>query len=246
MTLITAVLNRVARECSVDAPSQWITATDEDHVAIRDDFLIETVDDILNRGDPAAPFGAQIAVTGADSYVSGSGYALPSDFRRLQRGEMAVYETTPSRRVCTPVIGDGEWTHVQEVGLAGVTRFYQINGYPENWYIDFYQTLANTSDSVTVSYVTNNWMISSGGTKGSAFTDAGDILLMPRMLVETGMVYRFRERNGLPFEQVYARHQMHLARFLNDGRTRRKIRFGPNAILREPWDVPVPDYIPDS
>jgi hypothetical protein len=56
-------------------------------------FLLETVDDILERVDLPSPIGAQIVITGTGS----EDYALPSNFKRLQRDPMSVYETTTNQ-----------------------------------------------------------------------------------------------------------------------------------------------------
>ena len=49
MTTVVEALNRIARQCSIKAPSSWVSATRDDHVSLRDDFLNETVEDILER-----------------------------------------------------------------------------------------------------------------------------------------------------------------------------------------------------
>jgi len=87
-------------------------------------------------------------------------------------------------------------------------------------------------------------MANSGGTAGSSFTDSGDVLLLPRRIVEVGTVMRFRERNGLPFEAHRMQYEMLMQRMSNDRRTRRSIHFGEPEARIAPWDVPVPDYIP--
>lgn len=241
MTTIVSALNRIARQCSVDAPATWLTASEEDQVAIRDDFLLETVDDILERVDLPSPFAAQTTITGDGS----EDYDLPANFKRLMRDPMAVYETTTNRRACIPVTNDGQWTHIKEIGTAGVERYFRLKGYAGNWQIGFYQN-PTAGISITVSYVTTSWMASSDGTAGDEFTDAGDVLLMPRRLVEVGTVLRFRERNGLPTQSQRAEYEMLLNRFSNDNRTRRAINFGEPEARVAPWDVPVPDYIPTS
>lgn len=241
MTPIVDVLARCARECSIDEPTSWSTATDDDHLALRDDFFMETIDDILERVDLPAPFSAQEIIAGDGSET----YTLPAAFKRLQRDRMAVYETTTNRRMCTPVTDDGMWTHIKELGTAGVERYYKLTGYPGAYSISFYQNPA-TGVSITVSYATVNWMRSSGGTNGSAFTDAGDTLLLPRRVVEAGTVMRFRERNGLDPSLKMKEYEILLSRLSNDSRTRRTINFGETSDTRAPWDVPVPDFIPEA
>lgn len=239
MTLITEVLKRCARQCSIDEPSSWLTATDEDQVALRDDFLLETVDDLLDRLDLPFPISAQTTITGDGSET----YSLPSSFRRLHRDPMAVYETTTNRRACIPVTDDGRWTHIKELGTAGAERYFRLAGYDGNHSISFYQS-PTSGISITVSYVTNNWKATSSGTAGSTFTDSEDVLLLPRRVVEVGVVYRFRERNGLNAQAKRLEYEALVNRLSNDSRARRSINFGEPAARTRPWDVPVPDYIP--
>ena len=63
MTLVTSVLDRIARKCSVTTPSSWLTATGLQHVEIRDDFFEDTVSDILDRADMPEPIAATTSFT---------------------------------------------------------------------------------------------------------------------------------------------------------------------------------------
>lgn len=103
MTLVTEALDRAARQVSVASPSSWISASEDEHVEIRDDFLMETVDDILERIDLPSPIGAQVTIAGDGS----ASYALPADFKRLQRDAQAVFDDAQDR-VVLPVTTDGE------------------------------------------------------------------------------------------------------------------------------------------
>jgi hypothetical protein len=244
MTLIVDALARIARECSVDEPSSWITATDSDQVALRDDFLSQAVDEILDRVDLPAPIAASQTIT-FDTDETALGYSLPGAFKRLQRDPLAVYETTPNRRACLPVSDDGKMTHIQQIGATGVNRFYQTAGYESNFGISFYADLVD-GDRITVHYITDYWMATAAGTVGSAFTDATDVLILPRKVVEAGTIYRFRRRNGLPYDDIRAEFEFELSRLSNDSRVRRAIHFGEPEARYAPWDIPVPDYIPEA
>lgn len=238
MTLITEALDRVARQCSIKAPSSWVTATRTDHVELRDDFFAETIDDILERVDLASPIAAQTTITGDGSET----YALPSNFKRLQRDQLAVYDTSLDIP-CVPVTTDGEWTYLQDIGTAGVVRYYRLTGYDGAWSISFYG--APDGVDVTVSYITKNWMANASATAGDMFTDETDVLMLPRRVVEAGTVWRYRERRGLPYADKYNEYQLLLDRLSNDTRTRRMINMGgTNNNVR--WQDLVPAFIPAS
>ena len=241
MTLITDALARAARQCSITAPDSWVNATGAAQVELRDDFLSETVDEISDRVDLPGPIGKTYVITGTGA----EDYALPSDFKRLARDPMAVYETTTTRRAGVPVLSEGNWTHLNNIGSSGAFRYYRLKGYDGNYTIGFYQN-PSSSVSITVSYVSNLWMADSGGTAGSAFTNSTDVLLMPRRVVETGMVWRFRKRKGLQYADVLAEYEALLERLSNDSRSRKVISFGESGQDYKPMRVPVPDYIPSS
>jgi len=241
MTTIVDALNRIARQVSVEAPTNWITAAATEHVEIRDDFLPEVVDEILQRKDLPAPFSAQYVLPTDGSET----YAMPADFLRMQRAPMSVYESLGTRRALVPVSDDGVWTHLKSVGSTGITRYYRLRGYPANWQMDVYRE-PTAAQTITVSYVTTRWMATSGGALGSAFTNLGDVLLFPRRLIETGVVARWRMRKGIPAEGSAMEFESELNRFSQDSRTRRVINFGgPDSDMQIP-DIPVPDFIPSA
>lgn len=238
MTLIVDALNRIARQCSVETPSSWLTTSDASAVELRDDFLLETVDDILDRVDLPSPIGKETDITG-DGSVN---YSLPSDFMRIKRNEFAVYDNLLDRP-CIPITTDGEWTYQVDIGTAGVLRYYRVKGYDENWTIDFEDAPASGT-TITVHYMSNLWMANSSGTAGSEFTDAADVLLLPRRLIEAGTVFRYRERKGLPFLAKYNEYEALLARTTNDRLGRKVINMGEREHVR--WQDLIPAYIPDS
>lgn len=236
-TLVTAALDRIARQCAVTPPTSWITATRLDHVEIRDDFFMETIDDILERIDLPSPIAGQVQITGTGAET----YDLPADFRRLQRDEMAVYDPQLDRRL-VPITNDGEWTYLKDIGTTGIIHYYRLRGFDGNWQIDIY-TEPPTGRVIEVHYITNNWMANEAGTVGEALTSETDVLILPRRLVETGTVWRYRERRGLPYQDKYNEYEMLLARLSNDTRGRRKVQFG-EPVMNVKWQDKIPSWIP--
>ena len=235
MTRVVDVLNRAARQCSITPPSSWLTSAEP---VVREiiDFLEETVDDVLERVDVVQPISKKLIITGLDQEA----YALPSNYKRLTRGEFAVYERFRTRRACVPVSDDGQWEYIKELGTAGAYRFFRVRGYDENHFIDFQRPL-EAGISVVVHYVSKNWIC---GQKAE-FTQEEDEIALPRRLIEAGIVFRFRERKGLEFTDKQAEYEAILARMINDSRTRRVLNFGAVA-GRHPWDIPIPDFIPPT
>ena len=238
MTTVVDVLNRIARHCSISAPSSWVTATADEHVEIRDDFMRETVDDLLDRVDWPQPVGAQVTITGTGVAT----YALPAGFRRLQRNPFSVYDALLDAPG-VPITTDGDWVQLLDSGVAGADRFYRLTGYEGAFSIEVEAALETGSD-LTVSYVSNNWKATAGGTVGDAFTAEEDVLILPARLVEVGTIWRWRERKGLPFQDKNVEFNMLLGRYLNDIRGRRSISFTTKKTVR--WQDRVPAFIPSA
>lgn len=240
MATVKDVMDKAARECSVNPPNSWLTASALTFLELKD-FLSDTVDELLERVDWPDPIGkdATIAGTGVESYT------LPSDFKRLTRDELTVYETTTTRRAGIPVTSRGAWTHLHEIGSAEGNRYYRVAGNEEDGFeISFFQNPAS-GDSITVSYISKNWL-SESGSEGDTWTDANAVLLLPRRLVEMGIVWRFRRRKGLPFADRMNEYEANLARLANDRRGVRLISFGDTNMEEKPMRVPIPDYIPSA
>jgi len=239
MTTIVEALNRIARQCSIGAPSSWVNATRADHVELRDDFLQETLSDIADRIDLPAPFAGRFAFPGTGAET----YALPADFKRLQRHENTVYDVSQDRP-CVPITRDGDWEFIKDTGTAGVVRYYRLAGYDGNWTISLYNEPTAAIETV-ISYMTTSWMASAAGVVGDEFTSETDVLILPRTVVESGTVWRYRERRGLPYLDKYNEYEAKLARLSNDTRARRVVSFGEtdNNVR---WQDLVPAFIPSS
>lgn len=238
MATVKDVMDKAARGCSVTPPTSWITSTALTFMELKD-LLSDTVEELLDRIDWPDPITKNTVITGTGV----ESYALPADFKRLTRDPLAVYETTTTRRAGIPVSTNGAWTHLQQIGSAGGDRYYRTSGDEESGYeIAFYQYPA-TGASITVSYVSRNWL-SLSGTEGYQWTNVAATLLLPARLVELGVVWRFRRRKGLPYADRYNEYEAKLARLANDARGVRSVNMAGGRGMRNPLDVPVPDFIP--
>ena len=246
MTTVVAALDRIARQTSVATPSSWITATTKDQIEIRDDFLLETVDDIVDRLDLASPISQQTTLTGGAGTTNADGsetFGLPAEFKRVQRDQLALYDVDQDRP-CIPITNTGQWTMLTDTGAAGAIKYYRIQGYDGNFTVEIYNA-PGTGSEVKLAYISKNWMATSGGTFGSVLANLDDVLLLPNRVVEVGTVWRFRERRGLPYEDKYAEYEALIARLSNDSRGRRVVNFGGiDKDVR--WQDLIPAFIPSS
>lgn len=241
MATVADVLSKAARGCSVTPPNSWVSSTSLTAAEFRD-HLTDTVDEILSRLDLPDPVTQDVVIPGTDAET----YALPSDFKRLTRDPLAVYETTTNRRPCIPVASNGAWTHLGLTGSAGGERFYRTSGVGSDGFeISFYKPL-ETGNSVTVSYVSKNWLTQSA-IPADSWTDNDGTLLLPARLIELGVTWRFRQRKGMPYADRMAEYELRMARAINDGRGVRSIDMtGGSSESAHPMRVPVPDFIPSS
>lgn len=237
MTTVSDIMDRAGRLCSLTSGG-WLSDTSLEAMELKD-FLGQTVDDIRDRTDIAGPMAKTVTLTGDGS----AEYALPDDFYRLCRDPLAVFETTNAQRACWPVSTDGGWDMLEQRGFSGAGRYYRLRGYDGAWVMGFLGTLT-TGQEVNVSYISTVWLANMG-TEKAEWTDEADVCMFPRALVETGVVYRFRERKGLEFAGVRAQHEVLMARFNNDGKSRRRVTFGETRPW-SPFSIPVPDYIPEA
>lgn len=118
-------------------------------------------------------------------------------------------------------------------------RHYRITGYDGAWTI-WFQGAPSAGTTIRVSYVSTSWAIN--GSAKATFDDPSDVLLLPRRVVEAGIVWRWRERKGLPYQDKYMEYEALIARLSNDTRGRRVINFGERKTVR--WQDDVPSYIP--
>ena len=240
MATVADTLDRAARKCSISSPGSWANATATEYVEIRDDFFVETMSNIRDRVDLPSPIGKQTTITGDGS----ESYSLPSDFSRLKRDPLAVYESTTLRRAGTPIASDGVWYHVNQVGGAGSYRYYRLEGYPGAYTIKFENDLT-TGREVIVSYM-SDLIVYDGSAYSSTFDADTDVLLLPPRLVEAGIVTRFRARRGMdpaPYSSIF---EAELSRLTMDSGNIRTINFAGGSDEYKPMRVPVPDYIPQS
>lgn len=240
MATVADMMDEAADDCSVSPPSSWIAATTLTYRDMKR-FLRQTVTEILERVDLPDPITLDATITGTGAVT----YDLPAAFKRLTRDDYSVYETTTVRRPCIPVNTNGQWTWLNQVGSGSGDRYYRIQGTEEDGFtISFFQTPA-TGVSIKVSYVTKNWLDISG-TPSSTWTNNTDTLLLPRDIVQMGVVWRSRRKRGLPFQDRLNEYEANLARMANDKRGIRKIDMSGGGSMKSPFDIPVPDFIPSA
>jgi hypothetical protein len=240
MATVKDTMDEAARECSLTPPTSWISNMSTSFMEMKQ-FLNDTVDELLERVDWPDPIAKDIIITGDGSEE----YDLPSDFKRLTRDPLTVYETTTTRRAGVPINTNGDWTYIKDIGSAGGSRYYRIAGDEEDGFtISFFRN-PSSSDSITVSYISKDWLKISG-TAGDTWSDISAALLLPKRLIKMGVIWRFRRRKGLPYADRMNEYEAVMARMRNDARVIRSVDMTGGGSMRSPFDIPVPDFIPQS
>ncbi len=237
MTTVADIMDRAGRMCSLTSTG-WLADTALEAMELKD-FLSQTVDDIRDRATPPLNASKVTTITGDGS----EDYDLPSDVWRLHRDVLSVQETSSAQRACYPITDPGYWEFLQSRGFAGAGRYYRLQGYPGAYRIGFLSALTSGVTAL-VSYVSTVWIMN-GTDEASDWTSEADVCMFPRRLVESGIVYRFRQRKGLVYEDVRAEYEILMSRYSNDARAVRRVQFGGRAKFN-PFAVPIPDYIPEA
>ena len=238
MATISSIMDHAARRCSIGAVTSWATSQTTTALEMKD-FLTETAEELLDRVELPDPITLDEVITGTGVAT----YTLPTAFKRLSRGSAAVYESTSTRRMCIPITSNGDWTYLQDIGSAAGNRYYRITGSEEAGFsISFYRALEVGSE-VTVSYITKNWILA-GATPASVWENDTDTLVLPEVVTRLGVVWRFRQKKGLPYDSFQADYEIRLSRMINDARGIRTVHMGGETDIGHPMRVPVPDFIP--
>lgn len=234
---IAEYMNAAAIECAVPRPAGWVAATGTNETVLKA-FLQDTTREVIRRNDwKQLTTSFDLVGSGAESF------SLPTDFLRLATGDNAVYENAPNERPCVPVHRDGDWVELKSRNWSGVQRFFRLRGNE----IDFFQPVP-TGGIVTLSYTSRNWTTKADGTTPSdAWSADTDVSLLPGHILQLGVVWRFRRHKGLQYLDRKVEYEAELARAIADDRPVGKVSFDGNRDMpRNPFEVPVPDFIPSS
>jgi hypothetical protein len=127
-------------------------------------------------------------------------YAFPSDFRYALN--MVWFDRT-ERRAMTGPITPQQWQGLQaeDIGSA-TTKFWRIRGDE----ILIYPT-PDATDTIAYEYVSTSFCKSSGGTLQAAWAADTDVGRLSEDTMTAGIVWRFLQSKGLPFQGAQAEYE---------------------------------------
>lgn len=236
MDVLKTAMDDAAAECSLAVPSLFAANTTDSYVQMKR-YMRQAAKELLQRIDWAnCTIDYTLTGAGSDTFV------LPTDFMRLTRSDdpndPAVWSDS-MRRSFSPVVANGQWTVLQSMGPTP-SYGYRVVG-PN---IEFTQSIA-VGDSVTISYVSTDW-ISLASVRVANWTDDAALTYLPARLIELGTTWRWMRKRGLEFASYMGEFEIELSRYANDDRSIRKINFGQRAYGGSPYrNLPVPTLGPD-
>ena len=132
-------------------------------------------------------------------------YAFPADVRYALN--MVWYDRTQRREMTGPV-SPQQWQALQASEIdAAVTKYWRIRGNA----LLIYPT-PTTTDTIAYEYVSTSWAQSSGGTAQSAWIADSDTGRLSEEVMGSGLVWRFLQAKGLPYESAQAEYERSLTR----------------------------------
>lgn len=242
MATVAKVMNHAAQRCSLRPPADWITNETATYSEMKS-FLIETAEELLDRLDLPDPITKPVRFTGDGTDQR---HALPSDFKRLTRDEWAVYEPFRNRRKATQVHSNAAWEHLALTNTGGSERFFRLTGDEGAGFAMSFWRYLEPGSEISASYVSKNWLRNPATDASPAievdeWTVEAAQLLLPDVLVRLGVIWRFKQKKGLPHADALAEYEMRISRAINDAQGIRKISAGDNR--PRDWRPEIPDII---
>lgn len=189
MTLLT-VCEALAKNVGLPVPAQVAAATDRTSVEMLQ-FANDTATEIARRVDWGR-LTASATITGTGAAVA---HSLPSGFSRIAAGASVFTSGGAVIRSLTRA----EWDTLTAV--QGTPRYFYVTATT----IQFWPYLANAATARLV-YQTGNWC--SNGT--SAFSADSNTALFSEVVLEKGLIARWRRQKGMDFADFEAEYEAEL------------------------------------
>ena len=130
------------------------------------------------------------------------------------------------------IIDDTLWLANQPFKLLGplsaqqrtALEAYRVQGAAWAYWIEggrlYISRPTSPTQDLTFRYQTRHWVTRPDGTLGDELTDDADTSIIPERCIMLGVVWRWLERNGLPYQQEYINYQTAVAQFSGRDATR--------------------------
>lgn len=234
MSLLT-IIQAAAREVGVTAPSTVIGNSDP-QVAELLAIAQEEGFDLMRRGTWQILDKTQTFVAVAQTIQTA---AIPSDFDRFV--QETFWNRTRKRPLYGPVTSQ-EWQNLIAWTSSPVVDTFR---YVQNQI--WITPNPSAGDTMAYEYISQNWCQSAGSVGKSAWSVDTDTGVLSEGIMTYGVVWRFKQKKGLPFQAVYDMWDSRCKQALVSDMPQRTINFGnafstgrrPGIAVPEgSWNVP--------
>jgi len=154
------------------------------------------------------------ASTATAVQTSAGSTVIPTDFDRMVDG--TFFNRTNKREIYGPLTAE-EWQYTQSVVTRVFVQAYRIRN------SQLLLTPADAADeTIAFEYVSNKWVMQSGGTATAAWTADGDTAILNEELITLGIVWRFKAAQGFDYAEEFRTYELQCANeYMRDGGSRK-------------------------
>jgi hypothetical protein len=193
--------------------------------------------DLMRRGawqvlDTNTTFSAVATAVSGTTYAIQTG-AVPSDYDRFL--QETFWNRTRKRPLYGPVTAQ-EWQNLVAWTSSPVVDTFRFVG-SQIWIIP----APTAGDVMAYEYISKNWCQSSGGTGQSEWLADTDTGVLDEDIMKLGVVWRFKQKKGLPFMADYDKWDARARQALVQDMPQRTINFGSGVSTGRRPGISVPE-----
>lgn len=225
MSLLT-IVQRFFEEINVDQNITTVMGATDPQVRQAKALLQKEGDDLSGRGDWESLVNEATHTTLATEDQGAIATIASNGFRYVRN------DTIWDRDLRLPVyiIDATDWQQVKAIAVTGPRYQARIRGG---------RLISNPVPIAghvwAFEYVTWNWMTdSTGATQKQYFTNDGDIPLLPELLLESGLQWRWKKQKGMEYAEDFRTYETLVANELSRNGLKRPVRLDQSAATPKP------------
>lgn len=220
-----SLIKRFAEEVNVDVPSQVLGSTDPQITQIKA-LLQKEGNDLSGRGDWQELTNQSLHTTIAVENQGAIKTIASNGFRYIKNGTIWDRDL----RLPVYVIDGTDWQQVLAINVTGPRYQVRIRG--GNLIANPVPVAGNTW---AFEYVSYNWLTDADGTNPKQyFTADDDEMLLPEVILESGLQWRWKKQKGLEYAEDYRTYELLVKDALTREGMRRNLDMGRSAAAPQP------------
>lgn len=155
--------------------------------------------------------------------------------------QFAIFETFFDRTLMRPLFGplnETEWQEIKALPSAGIMYRYRIR---QN-HLLFDPVPTAPFSTIAFEYMSSWCVTSSTGTLKATITADNDLFVFPENIIRKGMMYRWKQIKGLPYQADETKYWNLLNNYIAKDKVKRRI----NVACGQPVDVKPGVFVPLS